>query len=77
MAGGFVKDQDSGLMGQGPGQGDSLDLAPRKSGSPFPHRGFVSHRHLEYFVMNSRNLGRLDYSLKGDPWIIESYALAN
>jgi hypothetical protein len=77
VAGCFVKDQDSGVMGQGPGQGDALELASRKPGSSLAYQCFISHRHLDYFVMNSRKLRRLDYRFQRHRWIIESYVLAN
>jgi hypothetical protein len=37
MVGGFVKDQDSGLMGQG----NALELTTRKSCSPFAQYCFI------------------------------------
>src|ERR687895_2733326 len=77
MAGCLVKDQNYWVVRQGTGQGDALELSPRKSGSSLAYHCLVPHRHLDYFVINGGNLGRPGYSLQRESRVIESNVLAD
>ena len=65
-AGGFVKDQDTGVHQHGPADGDLLPLSAGKGVAPFADDGFVTGLHLHDEVMGAAHAGcLLDFFIGG------------
>ncbi len=59
-AGGFIEDQDPGIIEQGPRHGDALAFATREAGALFAQPGVVSQRSADNEIMCQSGPGRRD-----------------